>query len=48
MELTKREITMIFNALGRLHDAVIDEKYDYHREEEIAELQEKFERKLEE
>jgi hypothetical protein len=46
MELTKREIEIIFNALGRLHDSVIDGFYNYHSEIEILELQEKFEKEM--
>lgn len=42
MELSEREKEIIFNSLGRLYDAVIDGKYDYHRVEEISELHEKF------
>ena len=42
MELTHRETTIVFNALGRLHDLSMDGFYNYHRDDEILELQNKF------
>ena len=42
MELTNREVTIIFNALGRLHGLAMDGLYEYHRDDEISELHDKF------
>jgi hypothetical protein len=38
MELTKRELEIIFNALCKLHDSAIDGIYNYHRTDEILEI----------
>lgn len=46
MELTKREKEIIFNSLGKLHDSVIDDVYNYHSAEEVLELHEKFEKEI--
>lgn len=42
MEITEREKTIIFNALGYLHDRAVDGFYNYHSTKEINELHEQF------
>jgi ABC-type sugar transport system ATPase subunit len=41
VELSERELEIIFNALGKLHDSSIDGVYKYHRTDEIKELHDK-------